>query len=212
MQNDKLLKYPQLNKDIITIGNSNSMYNRGNNLNRSYLTYIELIDSYSELNEDQKQKLAKKFHSLYSDYALKNACVLNPMVTGPSKFPTRQNQKRIYSERNAWEKVETFMNKYPQIFNPKKDYDKCARERNNQREVVFKCDDYKIVKYTLKTGEERVGFDFVLRIQRQLQVALKSRGFRWNANVNLWGGKIGNYEKHKEWCETLSTNYSKYIN
>lgn len=204
--------YPKLAKSIIDIGNSNSFYNRGSNLENSYNYYLEMIDKCNELSQNQKEEIATKFHSLFSDYAGKSAVVLNPMVTGSARFPTRQNQKRLSSERSAWDKVQDFIDKYPHIFKADQNYwGKRLREENNKREALFQCDDYKIVEYILKTGEKRIGFHFTLRIKRQLQVALKSRGFRWNARVDLWGGKIESYEKHKEWCESLSKNYPDYI-
>lgn len=204
--------YPELSKTIVDIGNHNSMYNRGNYLQASYYYYLELIDKSSEISQSQKNELAQKFHSLFSEYASRSASVLNPIVTGPARFPTRLNSKRISSERSAWEKVEEFINKYPYIFKAEKGYfGQSLREENNKREALFQCEDYKIVEYELKTGEKRIGFHFAMRIKRQLQVALKSRGFRWNAKINLWGGKIESYEKHKEWCESLSENYPNYI-
>lgn len=205
-------QYPELSENIVAIGNRNSMYNRGNNLRNLYNEYLSLIDKNDELSQSQKNELAKKLHNLYSDYAMRSASVLNPMVTGPARFPIKQNQKRLSGERSAWEKLQEFIEKYPHIFKADKDYwGKSLREENNNREALFQCEDYKIVEYTLKTGEKRIGFHFVMRIKRQLQVALKSRGFRWNSNVNLWGGKFENYEKHKEWCENLSKNYTDYL-
>ena len=205
-------KYPEFSSLIVTIGNSNSMYNRGNHLKDSYDYYLGLIDKNGEMSQSQKNDLAKKLHELYSEYAMRSANVLNPMVTGAARFPTRQNQKRISGMRGAWDKLEEFMDKYPNVFKADQNYwGKSLREENNKREAIFQCEDYKIVEFTLKTGEKRVGFHFVMRIKRQLQVALKSRGFRWNANVNLWGGNIESYEKHKEWCESLSEKYPNYI-
>lgn len=202
--------YPKLDQRIITVANSNSMYNRGKHLEESYQDYIERIDRCEELTQEQKLDVAKKFHKIYSDYANRSANVLSPMVTGPARFPTRQNQKRLGGMRGAWEKVEEFLKKHEFIFSPDS-WRNRKRNENKERECIFKCDDYKIVKYTLTKGEERLGFFFTFRIKRQLQVALKSRGFRWNALAGLWGGKIESYEKHKEWCESLSQNYPDYI-
>lgn len=204
--------YPELSKAIVDIGNHNSMYNRGNHLQDSYNHYLGLIDKSTEISQSQKNELAAKFHSLFSEYASRSANVLNPMVTGPARFPTRQNAKRISSERSAWEKVEDLFNKYPYIFKVEQGYfGQSLRAENNKREAIFQCEDYKIVEYALKTGDKRIGFHFAMRIKRQLQVALKSRGFRWNARINLWGGTIESYEKHKEWCESLSEKYKDYI-
>lgn len=204
-------QYPTLSQNIIEIANSHSMFNRGNNLKRTYDAYIELIDKNTELTQCQKNDLAKKFHSLYSDYAMRDANILSVMVTGPARFPTSKNANNISYTRKAWEKVENFIKKYPFVFNSDNYYGKCIREKNNKREAIFQCDDYKIVEYELKTGEKRIGFHFVMKIKRQLQVALKSRGFRWNATAGLWGSTIENYDRHKEWCHNLSQNYNNYI-
>ena len=56
---------------------------------------------------------------------------------------------------------------------------------------------------------DRVYIKFTLKPQRQLIVALKSRGFWWNSNENAWSTYADKADR--EWIKTISERYAKYI-
>ncbi len=73
-----------------------------------------------------------------------------------------------------------------------------------RKEVVFQDDN--IVSY--KEGE-RYYIKFVMRPKRQLIVALKSRGWWWNARENAWSTYVEKYDQ--EWVSSISTRYAVYV-
>lgn len=56
---------------------------------------------------------------------------------------------------------------------------------------------------------DRVYIKFTLKPQRQLIVALKSRGYWWNSNENAWSTYADKADR--EWITTISERYAKYI-
>lgn len=71
-------------------------------------------------------------------------------------------------------------------------------------EIVFEDQNYKLF-----VEGERAYISFILRPQRQLIVALKSRGWWWNSRKSCWSTYI--YKLDKEWASNLSEKYKKYI-
>ena len=68
---------------------------------------------------------------------------------------------------------------------------------------------YSNADYTAYEYKDRVFIKFMLKPQRQLIVALKSRGYWWNSHENAWS-TYANKADH-EWIKTISERYSKYI-
>lgn len=204
-----LSKYPKLSEELINEANRHSTSGkRGNNSEATYNGYLKRIGDCSFLSEEQKMSLAERLHSLYSEYFSRSAYFVPCTVSGRANYNFTSAQKKLQSIRNAWEKVEEFLKRYEKVFDPNyKDF----YPKNKEKEAIFENHDYKIVNYTLKTGEDRVGFVFTFKIKQQLKYALKSRGFRWNALQGIWGGKPESFENQKEWCLSLSENYKKYI-
>ena len=56
---------------------------------------------------------------------------------------------------------------------------------------------------------DRAYIKFVMKPQRQLIVALKSRKWWWNSNKNAWSTYL--YKLDKEWVSNISERYAKYI-
>lgn len=73
-----------------------------------------------------------------------------------------------------------------------------------QKEEIFSNADFTAYKYG-----DRVFIKFVLKPQRQLIVALKSRGYWWNANKGAWS--IYADKADSEWIKTISERYGKYL-
>ncbi len=63
--------------------------------------------------------------------------------------------------------------------------------------------------FTAYEYKERVYIKFMLKPQRQLIVALKSRGYWWNNHENAWS--TYSEKADREWIKTISEKYSKYI-
>ena len=78
------------------------------------------------------------------------------------------------------------------------------KEQLNEKEIIFTNEDYEVF-----TEDDRVFIDFKLKPKRQLIVALKSRGYWWNAHKSAWSTYIKKLDK--EWICSLSKNYEKYI-
>lgn len=73
-----------------------------------------------------------------------------------------------------------------------------------KKEVFF--EDANLTAYT---EGDRAFIKFLMRPQRQLIVALKSRGFWWNNHVDAWSTYLSKLDK--EWVATISERYAKYI-
>lgn len=56
---------------------------------------------------------------------------------------------------------------------------------------------------------DRAYIRFVMKIQRQLIVALKSRKWWWNSNKGAWSTYLDRVDK--EWIENISNRYSQYL-
>lgn len=74
----------------------------------------------------------------------------------------------------------------------------------SEKELIFKNEDYEAF-----IEDDRVFINFILKPKRQLIVALKSRGYWWNARKECWSTYINKLDK--EWICSLSESYSKYI-
>lgn len=73
-----------------------------------------------------------------------------------------------------------------------------------QKEVFF--EDENLTAYT---EGDRAYIKFAMRPKRQLMVALKSRGYWWNANKEAWSTYLEKLDK--EWIATISSRYGQYI-
>ena len=63
--------------------------------------------------------------------------------------------------------------------------------------------------YTAYTEGDRAYIKFMLKPKRQLIVALKSRGWWWNARENAWSTYLNKLDK--EWVCSIGQQYSQYI-
>lgn len=73
-----------------------------------------------------------------------------------------------------------------------------------KKEVVFQDDNFTAYK-----EGDRYYIKFVLRCKRQLHVALKSRGWWWNAYQEAYSTYPSKFDL--EWVKGISENYEKYI-
>lgn len=73
-----------------------------------------------------------------------------------------------------------------------------------KKEVFYENDDF-----TAYTEGDRVYIKFAMKPQRQLIVALKSRGYWWNSRENAWSTYLQKLDK--EWVSSISQRYEKYI-
>ena len=63
--------------------------------------------------------------------------------------------------------------------------------------------------YPNREYKDRVFIKFMMKPQRQLIVALKSRGYWWNSHENAWSTYVNKADI--EWIKTIPEVYSKYI-
>lgn len=68
---------------------------------------------------------------------------------------------------------------------------------------------YEDENFTAYIEGDRAYISFVMRIQRQLIVALKSRGYWWNSNKKAWSTYLDRVDK--DWIKSISERYSDYI-
>lgn len=73
-----------------------------------------------------------------------------------------------------------------------------------EKEEIYSNGDFTAYKYG-----DRVYIKFTLKPQRQLIVALKSRGYWWNAYENAWSTYAEKADH--EWIKTISERYGKYV-
>lgn len=199
------VNYKPFNDELERIANSHSFYSRGTNLKNEYNAVAEKINANEYISLENKQKLMNKWEQVFGDYANKSAYFVSPMVSGISGRNTRKMNKEVDILNNKSNAVLDFKEKYKHILENK------APKQVDNNNLLFECNSYKVIKYTLESGAERVGFVFYSKIARQLAVALKSRGFRWNALQKVWGTTLEKYNEFKEWSETLEQNYNKYL-
>ena len=81
---------------------------------------------------------------------------------------------------------------------------KAGEVKEVRKEVVFEDDN--LTAYKLG---DRYYIKFVTRAKRQLHVALKSRGWWWNAYEEAYSTYLDRFDP--EWVQGISTNYAKYI-
>lgn len=197
--------YKEFSENLEKMGNNHSFYNKGTMHKELYLNVINKINNNEYISLEQKQKLINKWESLYNDYAYTDCTYIPHFVSGSANRNIRKDEKHLDRRHAKLGKVVKFQEEYEHILNNEQP------KKINKDNLVFECDSYKIIKYFLNTGAERVGFVFYSKIARQLAVALKSRGFRWNARERVWGGTLEKYNEFKEWSETLEENYTKYL-
>ncbi|WP_457195894.1 hypothetical protein [Paenibacillus polymyxa] len=81
---------------------------------------------------------------------------------------------------------------------------KAGEVQEIRKEVVFQDDN--LTAY--KEGD-RYYIKFVMKPKRQLIVALKSRGWWWNANESAWSTYLNRF--NAEWVSGISQQYTRYI-
>lgn len=79
-----------------------------------------------------------------------------------------------------------------------------GKVQEKKKEVVFEDENLTAYKYG-----DRYYIKFVLRVKRQLHVALKSRGWWWNANENAYSTYLDRFDI--EWVKSISDRYSNYV-
>lgn len=73
-----------------------------------------------------------------------------------------------------------------------------------KKEVFFEDENF-----TAYIEGDRAYIKFIMKPMRQLIVALKSRGWWWNSRKNAWSTYLSKLDK--EWVQSISKRYSKYI-
>jgi len=73
-----------------------------------------------------------------------------------------------------------------------------------KKEVFFEDENF-----TAYIEGDRAYIKFLMKPMRQLIVALKSRGWWWNAYTSAWSTHLSKLDK--EWVKSISERYSEYI-
>lgn len=85
-------------------------------------------------------------------------------------------------------------------------YEKAKNGEVTEIQKIMIFEDENLSAYT---EGDRAYLKFILKPQRQLIVALKSRGWFWNAYKSAWSTYLNKVDK--EWIESISERYSKYL-
>ena len=123
--------------------------------------------------------------------------------------PTDDIMKLAFVNNEAFIKV---YEKYNEVFKWRKNsniyklYQKSLKGEvlEIKKEIFF--EDENLIAYT---EGDRAYIKFIMRPQRQLMVALKSRKWWWNSTKKAWSTYLDKLDK--EWVSTISQSYSKYI-
>ena len=214
----------ELNADLIHQANYNSMGGkRGDLSNESYKECAEKINSrkldksdriieltsalfqwFKDLEEQVKESQRKdsKSEELLRKIEFcrrpENPC--NP-TNDLAELAFHDNQAfiRLYEEmypEYKWRKNSTIAKLYQKSV---------AGEIQEIRKEIF-FDDENLTAYM---EGDRAYIKFVMRPKRQLHVALKSRGWRWNSYVRAYSTYPDRLDK--EWVSSISTRYAAYI-
>lgn len=115
----------------------------------------------------------------------------------------------------ATEDVDKFVELYEELYpkykwrknsNVAKWYEKAkAGELKAAKKDVFFEDE----NFTAYRKGDRAFIKFVMKPQRQLIVALKSRGWFWNNQVDAWSTYLDRVDE--EWVKGISSQYEKYL-
>lgn len=100
------------------------------------------------------------------------------------------------SPKYKWRKNTTVAKLYQQA--------KAGELKQITRETIYENADF-----TAYTEGDRVYIKFVMRPKRQLIVALKSRGYWWNNQVDAWSTYLKKLDR--EWIESISERYAAYL-
>lgn len=123
--------------------------------------------------------------------------------------PRDDIMKLAYVNNEAFIKI---YEKYNEIFNWRKNsniyklYQKSLNGeiQEKKREVFF--EDGNFIAYI---EDDRAYIKFIIRPQRQLIVALKSRKWWWNSYKQAWSTYLEKLDR--DWVENISEKYAKYI-
>jgi len=81
---------------------------------------------------------------------------------------------------------------------------KAGEVQEIRKEVVFEDDNFTAYK-----EGDRYYIKFVLRVKRQLHIALKSRGWWWNSYKGAYSTYLNKFDL--EWVKTISERYAAYV-
>jgi len=101
-----------------------------------------------------------------------------------------------YSPNFKWRKNSTIYKLYC--------YSLQGQVKEFKKEIIY--EDENLTAYI---EQDRVYIRFIMRIQRPLIVALKSRGYWWNSHKKAWSTYPSRLDK--EWIKSISSKYEKYL-
>jgi len=123
--------------------------------------------------------------------------------------PTDDIMKLAFVNNEAFIKV---YEKYNEVFKWRKNsniYKLYQKSLNGEVAEIKKEIFFEDENFTAYTEGDRAYIKFIMRPQRQLIVALKSRKWWWNSNKKAWSTYLNKLDK--EWVSAISERYSKYI-
>lgn len=152
------------------------------------------INEFSEdKNNDETKNLIQSINRIYE---LK----LNP---------TDDIMKLAFVNNEAFIKI---YEKYNEIFKWRKNsniYKLYQKSLNGEITEIKKEIFFEDENFTAYIEGDRAYIKFIMKPQRQLIVALKSRKWWWNSTKKAWSTYLNKLDK--EWVSTISERYSKYI-
>ena len=123
--------------------------------------------------------------------------------------PTKDIMKLAFVDNASFIKI---YEEYDKIFKWRKNsniYKLYQNSLNGETKEIKKEIFFEDKNLTAFIEGDRAYIKFVMKPQRQLIVALKSRKWWWNSNKNAWSTYL--YKLDKEWVSNISERYAKYI-
>lgn len=164
--------------------------------------FYEWFDDLREQIKESKKEDSKEDKVKYAIQGIKRLIELN---LDPTKdimcLATIDNKKfiEIYEQlqpKYKWRKNSNIYKLYIASLN--------GEVKEIKKEIFF--EDENLTAYI---EGDRAYIQFVMKIQRQLIVALKSRKWWWNSHKKAWSTYLDRVDK--EWIKSISEKYSQYL-
>lgn len=173
------MEIKELNKQLIDRANSNSFYNRGNQAEQSYKSYINEVLSWP-IPDAKKQKILDQVYVKYSKILNYEAQHVPVMVAGPANYNSKKLDKSEQIMQTSHEFYEWFDDLRKQVENAKKEDSKEEKVRyiidGIKRLMQLKLDPTKDIICLATIDNKKF-----IEIFEQLQPK-----FKWRKNSNIY--------------------------
>lgn len=203
-KNMELLKYESEHVSVIVAGPAKynaKKYDKGDKiLELGHDLCVWLEDMENQINEFKEDNKIDETNDLLRGIERIYELKLNP-TNDIMKLAFVNNEVFIktyekYNEVFKWRKNSNIYKLYQKSLN--------GEIKEIKKEIVFEDKNF-----TAFVEGDRAYIKFIIRPQRQLIVALKSRKWWWNSGKKAWSTYLEKLDK--DWVSTISERYKKYI-